>query len=603
MKYLKDIIHKISIIRLSAATILEIDRSYLFLLASSMLLSMVRPFLDLYLVRNVVYLAFEEKNQRAALICLLFFVAAMVALDSLKSLVMWHRSNHYVCFGHYFDMMNSRKTLNIDYETLQEKETQDIIVRAARGCSAVARVGEFASDLISNLIQMLGAIAIMIPLCRFYVIFFILGAILCYKADRAVKGILYENEKKGDTAERRIDYFLKVMLDSRCGKEIRLFKAAPLFKKKYESAEVDSYSLQSRSNIAVFLGASLNVFVTAGEIMLAYALASNRFLAGRIGISDISLGVSSVTVFVAAFDAMFSNLASIGLMENRMNDFRVYQNMEVRAETKDVEMEDVKTENAEIDADDFVIEFKDVSFSYQKGERECLHNINLTIHKGDRIAIFGENGAGKTTFVKLLLGLYAPTKGEILLNGMDYRHYDTRQYHKLFSTVFQDFVLFAYTLKENIMFGDEPDRERKERLLHIIGKTGLEDRLESLSKGIDTCITQEYDPQGEELSGGEGQRVAIARAWYRQAPIIVMDEPTSAIDPISEEKLFDSISELFHGRTALLISHRMSSVRLCDKVLFFDEGTVSECGTHEELMESGKKYSDMYRMQAKWYVG
>lgn len=207
----------------------------------------------------------------------------------------------------------------------------------------------------------------------------------------------------------------------------------------------------------------------------------------------------------------------------------------------------------------------------------------------------GENGAGKTTFVKLLLGLYAPTKGEILLNGVNYR--------KLFSTVFQDFVLFAYTLKENIMFGDEPDRERKEWLLHIIGKTGLEDRLESLSKGIDTCITQEYDPQGEDLSGGEGQRVAIARAWYRQAPIIVMDEPTSAIDPISEEKLFDSISELFHGRTALLISHRMSSVRLCDKVLFFEEGTVSECGTHEELMESGGKYSDMYRMQAKWYVG
>ncbi len=523
------------------------------------------------------------------------FIVAIIVLDSLKALVMWYRSNHYLCFGHYFDVVNSKKTLRIDYELLQEKETQDSIVRAARGCSAVARVGEFASDLIANVIQMLGTIAILFSFCHFYVIFFILGALLCYKADRAVNRILYENEKKGDTAERRIDYFLQVMLDSRCGKEIRLFNAAALLKKKYESAESDSYTLRRSSNKTMFLGEALKVVVTAGEIMLAYALASSRFIGRRIGISDISLCVSSVTVFVAAFGALFSNLASIGLMENRMNDFKSYQNMNIRPETENT--------GKEISREDFVIEFRNVSFSYRKGERDCLHDINLTIRKGDRIAVFGENGAGKTTFVKLLLGLYTPTEGEILLNGVDYRQYDIKQYHKLFSTVFQDFVLFAYTLKENILFGEDLDEERKERLCEIIGKTGLEDRVKGLSKGIDTCITQDYDPEGENLSGGEGQRVAIARAWYRHAPVIVMDEPTSAIDPIAEEKLFDAVSELFQDRTVLLISHRMSSVRFCDKVLFFDGGTIAECGTHEALMKSGKKYCDMYNTQAKWYVG
>lgn len=382
MKHLKDLIHKINIVRLAVETILEIDKSYLFLLASSMLISVARPFLDLYLLRNVIHLAFEEKKQTSALICLLLFIVAMVVLDSLKSLVMWHRSNHYICFGHYFDVVNSRKTLSIDYEILQEKETQDIIVRAARGCSAVARVGEFASDLASNLIQMFGTIAILFSFCRFYVVFFIIGALFCYKADRAVKGILYENEKKGDTVERKVDYFLKIMLDSRCGKEIRLFNAAPLFRKKYESAEEEGYSLRRRSNKAELFGASLNVFVTAGEVMLAYALASNQFIVGKIGISDISLCVSSVTVFVTAFDGIFSNLASIGLMENRMNDFKAYQNMDIRVETEE--------EKRKVNVDDFVIEFKDVCFSYQKEKRECLHNINLTIRKGDTIAIFGD---------------------------------------------------------------------------------------------------------------------------------------------------------------------------------------------------------------------
>lgn len=592
MKLIKDLIHKIKVISFSIKTIFRIDSMYLFLLGSSMIILMILPFLDIYLLRNVIYLVFEQKNIEASIYCLLIFVIAIVVLNSLKSLVMWYRSNHYVCFGHYFDIINSKKSLSIDYEKLQEKETQDIIIRAARGCSAVARVGEYASDIISNIVQMIGTIVIVISVCHWYGIVIIMLALFCYEIEKKANQIIYENENKSDAIERKRDYFLKTALDSRSGKEIRVFNAASLFKIKYENTERELYDLQCINNKVSFWGSVFKVLVISCESLLIYFLASKQYTLGKIGISEISLCVSSVSVFISAFNNLFSNFASVGLMEKRMDDFRKYQDIDMNSEKKKGKKKAY--------ANDFVIEFKNVSFTYRNAEKECLHDINLKICKGDKIAIFGENGAGKTTFIKLLLGLYTPTKGEILFNGINYLNYDIKQYYNIFSTVFQDFVMFAYTIKENIIFDKVLDD--KNEIYKIIENVGLKHKINNLSEGIDTYITQEYDAEGENLSGGECQRVAIARAWFKDGSIIVMDEPTSAIDPISEEKLFNSIAQFLDRKTAILISHRMSSVRLCNKVILFDNGTISEFGTHDELMKFGKKYYDLYNTQAKWYV-
>ncbi len=593
LKGVKSFVHKLGVIGVSLKTIYKIDAKYLLLLASSMLLSSMIPFADIYLLRNLLNSVYQ--NSDLTMVYLIAFSLVILLLNGLKSIVMWYRSIHYINFGHYFDVLNSKKTLDMHYQKLQDKNTLDMTIRAARGCSAIARVGEYASDIISECIKIMGTLAIMIPFCGFYVVLIIAASILCYSIEKFVNRKRYENEKKGDTIERRIDYFLKNVLDTRAAKELRLFKAFDLFISKYTLAENEMYGLRRNTNRVSLLGSCINIIVTAGEIFLMYWLASKRYLDGMIEIGDISLCVSSVAVFTAAISAMLYGFVSVGLMEQRINDFEAYQQ---------IDMNEYRVEGTEkVDfTKDISIEFKNVSYSYPNSSVEILHDINFTIKKGEKIAIVGENGAGKTTFVKLLLRLYTPTKGQVLLNGVDYRNFALDEYYKLFSTVFQDFMLFAYTLRENIMFDDEVNEINVGKLQRILTELEMNQKVNGMRNGLDTYITQEYDMSGVRLSGGEGQHVAIARAWYKNADFLVMDEPTSAIDPIREENLFNKMEKLMNGKTVLLISHRLSSVRLCDKILFFKDGRVSECGTHEELMKNEKEYCHMYQAQAQWYT-
>lgn len=466
-------------------------------------------------------------------------------------------------------------------------------VRAAKGCSAIARVGEYVSELIAEITQIIGTIAIMVSFCEYYVVLIIGASFLCYKLDQFVIQKRYENEKKGNTAERKIDYFLKNMLDARTGKELRLFEAGGLFCSKYAEAEKEVYQLNCKTNFVSLCSKAINVVVMAGEIALLYWLAAQSYRNGQIQLGDISVSISTVIVFTKAFNAVFKSMSSISLMGKRIHDFEYYQKFDV---------EDWTTGGSRsIEEKDIVFEFLNVSYSYPGSEKEILHNINLTIKKGDKLAIVGENGAGKTIFVKLLLRLYVPTSGQILLNGMDYLQYDQEQYYKLFSTVFQDFMIFAYTFWENIMFNDERNEETEHRVEEILDKLGLKEKVLSFPEKQDTYITQNYDMSGVDLSGGEKQRVAIARAWYKNSSFVVMDEPTSAIDPIAEEKLFDRIEEFIREKTVVMISHRLSSVRLCNRILFFQNGIIKEEGIHEELMAAKKDYY-MYQAQAQWYA-
>lgn len=584
-----------SVIFVSIKTIYQMDAMYLLLLSLSMLISGILPFLDLYLLRNLINAVYEHNDAKTAICYLAAFLLGVFCLKALKVFVMWHRSIHYINFGHHFDVINSKKTLQISYQRLQDKKTLDMTIRAARGCSAIARVGEFVSDLVSEIVQIAGTLAILIQFCGYYVILLTAASVFCYIIEKLVSQKQYEIEKKCDTLDRKIDYFLKNMLDARTGKELRLFSAFGLFKDKYADAEKELYSVRKNMNMTSLLGSLTNVIVMSGEIILLYWLASEKYGCGMLEIGDISLCIGTVTVFSTAFNAMFHSLVSIGLMDKRIQDFEAYQKIDM----EDYKVNGVRKVNGE---HDFVLEFKDVSYAYPNSGKEVLHNINLKIRKGDRIAVAGENGAGKTTFVKLLLRLYLPTKGQILLNGIDYLEYDTEEYYKLFSTVFQDFMIFAYTLRENIIFDDEVNTANRKKLNLILDKLELQEKISRLNHKLESYITQEYDMSGINLSGGERQCVAIARAWYKNGSFLVMDEPTSAIDPIAEEKLFQKMSEMIRRRTVILISHRLSSVRLCDRVIFFKEGSITEEGSHESLMADQRDYYHMYQVQAKWYV-
>lgn len=610
--FLEKITHNTHVIFVAIKVIYRTDARYLLLLASSMVLAAAIPFADIYLLRGVLNQICEGGSTGGALTVLVFFSALSLFLMALRVFVMWYRSIHYIRFGHRYDVRSARATIHMDYQRLQDEKTLDMTVRAGRACSAIARIGEHASDILSELAKIAGTLAILVPFCGWFVPVMAGVSVGCYRLDRYVESEKYNNEKKGEASERKVDYFLKNILDTRTAKELRMFRAFGLFLQKYSSAEEELSALARSTNRISLLGQAVNVAVSAGEIFAVYWIASSRYLGGAMAIGDISLCVSSVMVFTAAMSALFHKFAAVGLLGQRVSDFEEYQKLcagqdgagEVPDETGRQQAEAAKPgfQGEALAPSAALLEFKDVCYSYPGSEREILHNISLTVKEGERLAIVGENGAGKSTFIMLLLRLYTPTKGQILFRGADYRLYDIREYYRMFSTVFQDYMMFAYTLRENIMFDGQASSENMARLREVVDQLGLSGRIEGLNNGYETFITQNYDMSGVSLSGGESQRVAIARAWYRDAGILVMDEPTSAIDPLSEERLFNRMEEMMSGKTVLLISHRLSSVRLCDKVAFFMDGRLSEFGTHEQLMSDGGDYCRMYQAQAQWYA-
>ncbi|MCD8145352.1 MAG: ABC transporter ATP-binding protein/permease [Oscillospiraceae bacterium] len=248
----------------------------------------------------------------------------------------------------------------------------------------------------------------------------------------------------------------------------------------------------------------------------------------------------------------------------------------------------------------YEVEFRDVSFRYPGSDTYALRHVNMKFRVGSHLAVVGMNGSGKTTFIKLLCRLYDPTEGEILLNGIDIRKYRYHEYMDIFSVVFQDFKLLALPLGQNVAGTVDYDQSR---VLDSLEKAGFSDRLAELSKGLDTSLYKELDAEGVEVSGGEAQKIAIARALYKDAPFIILDEPTAALDPMAEAEIYSRFNDIAGDKTAIYISHRLSSCKFCDEIAVFDHGQVIQKGTHESLVaDEGGKYYELWNAQAQYYT-
>lgn len=247
----------------------------------------------------------------------------------------------------------------------------------------------------------------------------------------------------------------------------------------------------------------------------------------------------------------------------------------------------------------YEIRLDDVSFRYPKADKDTLSHINLTVHPGEKLAIVGLNGAGKTTLVKLVCGFLDPTEGRILLNGEDIRKFNRNDYYALFSAVFQEFSVLDVTVKENV--AQCVDGIDETRVWQCIDKAGLTEKIRSLPKGIETHLGRRVFKDGVEFSGGQTQRLMLARALYKNAPILVLDEPTAALDPIAENDIYQKYNDMTHGRTSFFISHRLASTRFCDRIIFVDSGKIAEEGTHDELLKNGGGYAYLFEVQSKYY--
>lgn len=394
-------------------------------------------------------------------------------------------------------------------------------------------------------------------------------------------------EDKAANLRREFEYYEKCIMDREYFKETRLLGAFGYFNNKYKNslgnlnnkiweAEKKSNSLELLMKIVTAIGYGIIIY------LLFTSLMSGKITIGAFGAVLTSLGIL-LTLTEELICMHIGNItANFGAVRNLIN----FLDLEER-DGKNIEFNEAPS-----------LEIKDVSFSYPCSEKLIIDNINLEIKSKETIAIVGENGAGKSTLMKLILGLYMPTTGDVLFNGHNTKELSQHSIFSKSSAVFQKFQKYKFSLRENISISDIDnvnDEKIKKNLEEV--EVGLE--RDCFSEGLDTILSREFG--GVDLSGGQWQRVAIARGLYNFSNLIVLDEPTAAIDPIEEGKIFNKFKEIAKDKTAIIVTHRMGTVKIADRVVVLDEGKISEIGTHEEIIKNEGKYKEMYEAQSKWY--
>ena len=326
--------------------------------------------------------------------------------------------------------------------------------------------------------------------------------------------------------------------------------------------------------------------------LFIYLFAGLRAYAGAITIGNMVTYASSMEHFISSINYISIVVGHLKSAAMYAEDYREFIELGKRKYDGTIPVEKRRDNK-------FSVEFVNVSFKYPGADTYALKNINLKFVIGERMAIVGKNGSGKTTFIKLLCRLYDVTEGCIKVNGIDIRKYNYKEYCNLFSVVFQDFQIFAFPVGENVAAGSKVDEALA---IDAMNKAGLGERLEKLESGLSTCVGKDYDEEGVSFSGGEKQKLAIARAIYKDASFVIMDEPTAALDPEAEAEIFEGFDKMVGKKTAIYISHRLASCRFCEDILVFDEGKVVQHGSHDELEKQDGLYRQLWNAQAQYYA-
>lgn len=528
-----------------------------------------------------------ERSIHHIILILSLLLSGILLFRALDACLEWQCSYRYMRMQDIFTVENSRKAMKMEYPATESSEVADLYVNAWRANMSPGAILEQTFSVIGGAVQILGCAGIILrlgsALLGIVVVFIALYCFLDYRM--SIRRRNYELEAV--PLSRTIDYTRQCMGDVSCAKDIRLYYPKAFFLNRL--AQYQKQRIEKEKSSEYYCGRvlSLQEVLQMLQTFALYTVLIYRYLQGGIEIGYFSLTVSSIGIFMgavkgisSAWNQIIKNVVFLGYLDR-------FRSLPERFDGAQ-----------ELSGEMLHVDFRDVWFRYPGAEEYSLEAVNVTLNKGEIMTIVGENGSGKTTFVKLLLGLYRPTRGEILLNGVNIDKFSEEAYRNIFAPVFQDYRLFAYTIRENLVFDGEYHREEAEALL---AELGLDQKINSLPDGVEQYVGKGYEKSGVDFSGGERQKLAIARALLKGSACVVLDEPTAALDPIAESELYRQINGLAGEKSCVFITHRLAGVRFSSRILYFENGRIAEQGSCQELLEKEGKFYEFYQLQAKMY--
>lgn len=492
--------------------------------------------------------------------------------------------------------MIQNKALTMSYPDIEDQNVRKKMDKASMlvtsNSAATEAIWTTLVNLFKNVVELIVFLSLLATLNPFMIIAVLVTTIVSFSVSNYLNGWGYRHRDEEAEYSRRMNYLSERSRDYTLAKDVRIFGMQDWIEDVYNSVLRLYRSFVARGERVYIWGNIIDVILAFMRNGIVYFFLIGGVLEGGMSAAQFVLYFNTVNLFTSGIGKIMTDLAAL---RKQSLDICAVREFLDYPETFQMEQGIPITPNLNIP---YQIELQDVSFRYPEAEKNTLSHINLTISPGEKLAIVGLNGAGKTTLIKLICGFLDPTEGKVLLNNVDIRTYNRRDYYQLFSAVFQDFSVLDVTIAENIAQTDE--NINTELMEHCIDQAGLTEKIKRLPDGVKTHIGKVFE-DGIELSGGELQRLMLARALYKNAPIIVLDEPTSALDPIAESELYNKYSELTDGRMAVYISHRLASTRFCDRILLIAEGSIEEEGTHDELLARNGHYADLFEIQSKYY--